>query len=569
MVRIWVLGLLLAGNTGLLSAPAKAEATAPAGKQKAIGLYKEGKKLVKAKKYLEAAAKFAAAYKADPTFPKSLYREAYCYRKAKKLDLAAAKYKEFIAKSPNNPDGHFGLAETYRRAGKKQEAVNAYKKYLVNEKRPKEAKWVKKAQKLVLELGGSLQGLTLGLPQAKIDASGAAKPSASKKTAAKPKAKKKVVYLSAMAEEELLKLAEEKMEEGDFKKAAEAFSTAYAKNPSLLRALFSKGIALQKGGKFLNARTTFEAYDKKFPNDPDTVYQLAETERLMGNIQRAGSLFQRYLKLEGRPNRAKQVNRAKLMTKELLGTRSEGQASNTAAAVKQTADSPLLGQTLLAQSFLNQAKTAAERKDRSMAMHLMSLAVSYAPMEPAVHEKRGKILLVMNNSLDAENAFQTAINYVDAEVDKQRLRKWISKARRQGHSKESEKRIVSKEEAETARTLFAAAETKWSAGDTQGALEESRQATQYDPNWVASYVRLGECLLARDENEDALNVFRQANLIEPQNESIVWGMAMSADGLGDRPLANDYFRLYLQLPGDVTQNKRADVAERRLSQPLY
>ncbi len=567
MVRFWVVGMLLLAGPAFMPAPAAAQAVAADGKAKAKALYKEGKKLVKQKKFMEASAKFAAAFEADPSYPKSLYREAYCYRKAKKYDLAAAKYKEFITKDPSNPDGHFGLAETYRKAGKKTEAINSYKKYLVNEKRAKETKWVKRAQKLVLDLGGSLQGVTLGLPDAKLDPA-TSSASAKKKPAQKP-AKKKVVYMSAMSEEELLSMGEEKMAAGDYKKAAEAFSTAFAKNPSLLRALFNKGIALQKAGKFLNARTTFEAYDKKFPNDPDTIYQLAETERLMGNTERAGSLFQRYLKLEGRPNRAKQVNRARLMTKELLGAQDEGQASRAAAAVKQTADSPLLGQALLAQNFLSQAALAAERKDRSMAMHLMALAVSYAPTEPAVHEKRGKILIAMNNARDAENAFQTAITYVEKEKDKKRIRKWINKARREGHSEATDKQSVSQEEAETARTLFAQAEEKWAAGDTQGALEGFRQATQYDPNWGKSYIRLAECLLDRDENADALTVFRQANLVDPQNETVVWGMAMAADGLGDKPLANDYFRLYLQLPSDTTVESRVRVAEQRLVEPLY
>ena len=188
MVRIWVVGMLLMAGAVMVPGTTVAQAPAVEGKAKAKALYKEGKKLVKKKKYMEAAAQFAAAFEADPSFPKSLYREAYCYRKAKKYDLAAAKYKEFITKDPSNPDGHFGLAETYRKAGKKTEAINSYKKYLVNEKRVKETKWVKKAQKLVLELGGSLQGVTLGLPEAKLEKT--TTPSAAKKTSPKKPTKK-------------------------------------------------------------------------------------------------------------------------------------------------------------------------------------------------------------------------------------------------------------------------------------------------------------------------------------------------------------------------------------------
>ena len=57
--------------------------------------------------------------------------------------------------------------------------------------------------------------------------------------------------------------------------------------------------------------------------------------------------------------------------------------------------------------------------------------------------------------------------------------------------------------------------------------------------------------------------------MDPQNETVVWGMAMAADGLGDKPLANDYYRLYLQLPGDTTIDSRVKVAEQRLVEPLY
>ena len=63
---------------------------------------------------------------------------------------------------PENPDGHFGLAETYRKSKRSTEAINSYKSYLVNEKRKKEAKWVRKAQQIILDLGGSLNGVTLG-----------------------------------------------------------------------------------------------------------------------------------------------------------------------------------------------------------------------------------------------------------------------------------------------------------------------------------------------------------------------------------------------------------------------
>jgi Flp pilus assembly protein TadD len=334
--------------------------------------------------------------------------------------------------------------------------------------------------------------------------------------------------------------------------------------------LFKKGIAQQKAGNFINARTTFEAYDKKFPNDPDTIYQMAETERLMGNSQRAGSLFQRYLKLEGRPNRAQQVNRARLMTAELLGLETvQGQASRAAAAVKQTADSPLLGQALLAQNFLDQAQLAADRGDRSMAMHLMSLAVSYAPTEPAVHEKRGKILVSMHNSLDAEVAFQTAVTYLNEDKDRARLKKMISKVRREGHLDGSSDRIISEEDAKAARVIFEQSEKMWSEGDAAGAIKGFQQVIQYDPNWEQAYIRLGNCLLQRDENSEALNIYRKANLITPQNETIIWGMAMAADNLGDKPLAKDYFRLYLKLPNDTLNADRSRVAEKKIRESLY
>ena len=289
----------------------------------------------------------------------------------------------------------------------------------------------------------------------------------------------------------------------------------------------------------------------------------------MGNTLRAGSLFQRYLKLEGRPNRAQQVNRARLMTKELLGMSEGGQASQAAAAVKQTADSPLLGQALLAQNFLDQAALAAERGDRSMAIHLMSLAVSYAPTEPAVHEKRGKILVSMHNSLDAEVAFQTAITYVDNDKDRKRIKTWISKVRKEGHLDGSANREISAEEAKTARMIFEQAEGKWSEGNANGAIESFRQVIQYDPQWEQGYIRLGECLLHQDENSEALNIYRKANLIKPQMEPVVWGMAMAADGLGDRPLAKDYYRLYLKLLGNTIKAERSAFAEKKLKEPLY
>ena len=71
------------------------------------------------------------------------------------------------------------------------------------------------SQKIIVSLGGSLNGVTLGLPEAAIDAG------TEKQATPKKPTKKKVVYMAALSEQELLAMGKEKMGEGKYKKAAD------------------------------------------------------------------------------------------------------------------------------------------------------------------------------------------------------------------------------------------------------------------------------------------------------------------------------------------------------------
>ncbi len=113
-----------------------------------------GRLLIKKKQYGDASAVFMAAVQANPNYHKGFYRLGYALRKAGELADAAGAYEQYVQLRPHDPDGYYGLATTYAKLKERDLAVGAYQKYVTLEKRPKEQKWVDKAKKKIVALGG-------------------------------------------------------------------------------------------------------------------------------------------------------------------------------------------------------------------------------------------------------------------------------------------------------------------------------------------------------------------------------------------------------------------------------
>lgn len=114
-----------------------------------------GRALLRAKDPQGAVVVFRALIERHPEYTRGRYRLAFALRKAGKLQAASVAYRRYLKETPEDPDGVFGLAETLRRLGDGVGALAAYQRYVRLERRPSEARWVKRAQAEIRRLDGA------------------------------------------------------------------------------------------------------------------------------------------------------------------------------------------------------------------------------------------------------------------------------------------------------------------------------------------------------------------------------------------------------------------------------
>lgn len=287
----------------LCTAPAIQAQDAPPAVQTrtAKGSFDAGMELLKQRDYTRALAAFEAAEKMDPTFAKAVYRQGYCLRKLKRYPDAVAAYTRFRGLAPNDPDGAYGLAESHRLAGDERGALQAFSDYVALEKRPSEAKWVKKAQARIDALREKLG------PADVVTASPAPEPPAPELPAAEatPAAQaENGAFQARMAE------GEKAYGEGQYEAAATAFQAALALSPAHPEALFRLAGAHIGRGDLAAARAQYEAYTKVAADDPNGHFALAETCRRQPDALCAAGAYQAFLTAEPTPGRVKRRERA-------------------------------------------------------------------------------------------------------------------------------------------------------------------------------------------------------------------------------------------------------------------
>jgi len=118
------------------------------------GMFAQGLKLHREKKYAEAAAVFVKVYGLDDGRKDALYRQALALRRAGDLVEAKLAYRKFLKYVPKDADGIYGLAETERLSGNAPEAIRYFERYIEIEKRPSEAKYVERARQYIKLLRG-------------------------------------------------------------------------------------------------------------------------------------------------------------------------------------------------------------------------------------------------------------------------------------------------------------------------------------------------------------------------------------------------------------------------------
>jgi tetratricopeptide (TPR) repeat protein len=200
-----------------------------------------GRLLLKKKRYEDAAAVFTAAVVANPNYHKGFYRLGYALRKGGQLDDAAGAYEQYVKLRPHDPDGYYGLAETYSSLDEKELAVGAYIKYVKLERRPKEQKWVAKAKKKIVALGGKVPADDLALDDA---APAGTKAPAKKKITKKTKKAKKPAPVVKQTASGGVKRGDQAFSVGDYGTAIAAYRGAVKKSGADTEARYKLAVAL-------------------------------------------------------------------------------------------------------------------------------------------------------------------------------------------------------------------------------------------------------------------------------------------------------------------------------------
>lgn len=228
----------------------------------------------------EAIRAFAQAVKHRPDFQVARYNLAYALKKKGNFPKAAEHYRIYLQRDPDDADAWFGLAESLRQGGESAAAAEAYEAYVAREKRPKQAKWVKKAEEQAKALRKA-SGTTAGV----------AAPVKAQKEATKDAAGTKHVSFSAKTKRggEATATEDAATETAPAQKAVEAKPAA--KRPET----FEAGLGYLKTGDYETALVRLESAAKSAPEDAFVLAALGSAHLGLRNGKEAEVAYRRAL----------------------------------------------------------------------------------------------------------------------------------------------------------------------------------------------------------------------------------------------------------------------------------
>jgi len=299
--------------------------------------FSRGQSLLIAKKPDEAAEKFEAVTKAEPTFAPGWYALAAARRRAGQCDRAIAAYRRYAQMLPDEPEPYYGLGLCLHEGGQNASAAQALRRYIELEKRPASAQWVDHARDVLGEIGTKGDApmppspgviapapLPSGPTPSAISPDGGA---AADSPAAALYASSQQLRDTGHIEESIAKFREAiaadpqhmvaraalgelllKIRRDD--EAINVFRAALAKNPEYSLAWYELAFALRVKGRMPDAVDAYQRYIKLRPADPDPYYGLARALQRLGKREAALKAYQTYVQMEKRPTEQKWIDLA-------------------------------------------------------------------------------------------------------------------------------------------------------------------------------------------------------------------------------------------------------------------
>jgi predicted Zn-dependent protease len=297
--------------------------------------FSRGQALLIAKKPEDAAEKFEAVTRAEPTFAPGWYALAAARRRAGQCDRAIAAYRRYAQMLPNEPEPYYGLGLCLHEGGQNASAGQALRRYVDLEKRPASAKWVEHARAVLDEIGNGIDApkpagvaATAPLPSGPTPSVGTPDGGAAPDSpAAALYASSQQLRDSGHIDESIAKFKEAiaadpqhmvaraalgelllKIRRDD--EAINVFRAALSKNPEYSLAWYELAFALRVKGRMPDAVDAYEHYIKLRPNDPDPYYGLARALEKLGKKDAARKAYQTYVSMEKRPTEQKWIDLA-------------------------------------------------------------------------------------------------------------------------------------------------------------------------------------------------------------------------------------------------------------------
>lgn len=580
-------GLVVGGSTA--RAEGEGKSAAPASEAPARRAMEEGKRAYRERRFEDAAASFANAYRDDPSLVIALYNQAFALGKTARLAEARDVYLRYLELVPGDLDAVFAVAGVELKLGESASAKGHFEEYVAREQRPPKAKQVASAREQLALLSSPQAPATVA------DASGVGD------------------GVDVGEAQRWLTTAKSAYAEKRFADAAEAYHQAFARDPSLTQALYRAALSSRKAAQLEQAQGYYQQYLALVPGDPDGTYGLAETCRLLGDVEKALGLFERYIVVEQRPSEARYVARAKQWVDEL---RPQLPAS-TAVAEEAPAGAPMASRAVSGEPATSPVTTQSAGQAPSMELAgddavegpgrppagQSSKPLTDLAKEQALQqlEERGAAALARGEAQQALDAFRLVVaqadavssptaqaaqlgmvralwllgRYEDAEDALQTIERWVAEPNLvvEPWLREEFERLTAWNDAQQgtgpspafvarAETLREQAESAWQERDRVRAIELAEQALQYEPESVDTWVALGDWSVVSEDFPRAERAYRRALVLAPESARPVWGLAQLSRMQRNDDDARRYYRLYIRM--DAVDKSEGQVREAKM-----
>lgn|GEM_PF-5485488 len=560
-------------------APAGKEALPESQLKARIG---EGTRLMKEKRWEEAARFFEALAKKFPDQEEIYFRLGVSYLELRQIEKAEETLKRAVRLNPEYVPAFLQLARLYEETQRLQEALNLYETIIHLDPKGEAVQFslVKKSliEGILLARSGDFDGaLRLFKAAAELDPSD---PAAfynmgliylrRKEEAKAEEAFRKAVEANSHHQEAYLQLANLYEQQKRLDEALSAYIGAAEANPNTpggraaqIKIPFLKGITFAKHGKPQEALLAFQQALRISPDPAPIYYNIALLYLGVGDLENAQAALTRTLQVDPRHQGAL-LNLGILYERQ--GKLEEALRSYEGARDLQPESTDGVNAAVSAQTVRGRIAVQAGKLDE--ALEAFKKAAELQPKNPANYFNLALLYLRRNELSEAEKSFDQVIALDPSETDVYMpLGDLLEKTGREEEAIQTYERLAALGAGPlTTQAQYRIHLLKGILLGKQNRFDEARaefeEAVRISPQEKVGYFNLGLANLKRRDPYAAVEVFKKAMEIDPKDKSIRLRLAALYEELG-RPY--DAFDLYQGLLEEGGDDVPAEEIQERLN----